>query len=152
MLPSAALRSPAARSTAASIVVVVVLPLVAVIPSHAGASGPRSRQASSGSLYTSRPASRAAATSGWCGGYHGDTTTSDTRASRSGGGTSAMTTATPAAASVAVRPDAFGSSTVTVAPVASSARAAADPATPEPATRTCFTPSPGGSRRTTAPT
>ena len=50
MLPTAAVRSPAAARIAASIVVVVVLPLVPVMASQAGAPSARSRHASSGSL------------------------------------------------------------------------------------------------------
>jgi hypothetical protein len=50
MLPSAAVRRPAAVRIAASMVTVVVLPLVPVTASQGGAPGPRSRQASSGSL------------------------------------------------------------------------------------------------------
>jgi hypothetical protein len=50
MLPRGAVRRPAARRIAATMVVVVVLPFVPVTASQGGASGPRSRQASSGSL------------------------------------------------------------------------------------------------------
>src|SRR5690606_23177059 len=86
MLPSAAVRSPAAVSIAASMLTVVVLPLVPVTASHGAARGPRSRHASSGSLYTSRPAAAAARGSGWCGGKPGETTSSSAPSNRPGGG------------------------------------------------------------------
>src|SRR2546423_933756 len=104
MLPRAAVRSPAAVRIAASIVVVVVLPLVPVTASQAGASGVRSRQASSGSLYTGSPAACAATTSARVRANPGETTTSDTSSSSRGGGSSASTTPTPAAWRTSVRP------------------------------------------------
>ena len=68
MLPTAAVRSPAARSIDSSIWVVVVLPLVPVMPSQGtGRLGRASRQASSGSLQMPIPAAAAAASSGWRG-------------------------------------------------------------------------------------
>ena len=61
ILPATAVRSPAARSIDASIIVVVVLPSVPVTTSHGGAAGLRSRHASSGSPHTSTPRLAAAA-------------------------------------------------------------------------------------------
>lgn len=57
MLPTAAVRRPAAARMEASIWTVVVLPLVPVTASQGAASGPRSRQASSTSPQTGTPAS-----------------------------------------------------------------------------------------------
>ncbi len=74
MLPTAAVRRPAARSIEASMSVVVVLPFVPVTTSQGAASGPRSRQASSSSPHTGTPASRAATITGARGGRPGDTT------------------------------------------------------------------------------
>lgn len=76
MLPTAAVRRPAARRIEASIWVVVVLPLVPVIASQGAASGPRSRQAISTSPTTSTPADAAAAKSGELGFQPGEVTTS----------------------------------------------------------------------------
>ena len=57
MLPTAAVRLPAARSIDSSMSVVVVLPFVPVTTSHgAGVRAPRSRQASSSSPHTGTPA------------------------------------------------------------------------------------------------
>ena len=64
-MPTATLRSPAARRIESSICTVVVLPLVPVTHSHGAAcSGSRSRQASSTSPQTGMPRSRACASSG----------------------------------------------------------------------------------------
>jgi hypothetical protein len=138
MLPRAAVRFPAAARIAASIVVVVVLPLVPVTPSQTGASGPRSRQASSGSLYTSSPAASAATASGWCGGKPGDTTTSLTLSSSPAGGSSDAITVAPASRSAAKLGSSTRSKTVTSAPASRSAFADASPAIRAPATSTRF--------------
>ena len=134
-LPTSIVRWPAASSMRASIRTTVVLPSVPVTASHGGASGPRSRHASSTSPITSTPVLTAASSSGAVGRQPGDVTTS----SASGGSVSPSPSrrVTPGTAARVRRPSSSRASTrVTCAPRSASTRAAARPEIPAPATQT----------------
>src|SRR5690606_21552718 len=136
-LPQATASSSAACKMASSIPTVVVLPLVPVtaIQSAGVSCSWFSRQASSTSPTTSRPASVAAASSGASGFHPGLVTT---RSVPAGGSSNPGTSSAPCACkdASAARRSAEASVTVTAAPAPSSACAADRPDTPAPATST----------------
>src|SRR4051812_18236995 len=148
-LPTAAERSPAAASMAASIVTVVVLPLVPVTASHGAAPvAGRIRQASSTSLQTGTRAAAAPASTGWSGRQPGEVTTTSgaCRSPRPPTSGSAATasgpsrTSAPRVSRMTARSRWSGPSaasrTTTRAPRSRRASAAAKPETPIPATTT----------------
>src|SRR5690606_30843806 len=133
MLPQATASRPAARRIAASIPVVVVLPLVPVTASHTGGRSMPwpSHHASSGSPTSGTPAAAAAATSGWSGRRPGEVTTRSVPA-----GTASGSPPASAPGGRSARAAGRASVTVTRAPASTSAAAAASPDTPAPATST----------------
>ncbi len=144
-LPTAALRRPAAVSIAASMVTVVVLPLVPVTVSHGAAPvAGRIRQASSTSLHTGTPAPAAPASTGWSGRQPGDVTTRSAAPSPTAGRASAAPaprrTCAPRVSRMTARSRWAGpspaSTTTTRAPRSTRASAAAKPDAPMPATTT----------------
>src|SRR5215213_3682453 len=123
MLPTAAVRRPAAVKIDSSICVVVVLPWVPVMPSQGTTlCGRLSRQASSTSLQIGTPRSTEATSNEWSGCH-------PVVISRSAFGGSTVALSALVASSRSSR-------TVTVAPDWSSPSAAAKPETPTPATTT----------------
>ena len=140
MLPTAAVRSPAAVRIAASIWVVVVLPLVPVIPSQGTTlAGRLSRQASSTSLQIGTPRAAACTSSGAVAGQPVVTTRSASVGSSAVAPGPRRTVPPRVSSSVALSElarSARSSSTVTRAPNSSRPSAAANPETPIPATTT----------------
>ncbi len=140
MLPTAAVRRPAAFRIEASIWTVVVLPLVPVTASQGAASGPRRRQASSTSPQTGTPACPAAANSGLSGFQPGAVTISSEPSGRVSPSPrrTVMPSASSSAACARARSSAPSLTTVTIAPRPCSTLAAGTPETPSPATVTCL--------------
>ena len=131
MLPTAAVRRPAAARIDSSIWVVVVLPLVPVTPSHGTTrSGRLSRQASSTSLQIGTPRCAAATSSGESGGQPVVTTRSAPSGSTAvapGPSRTVPPSTSSKAALSALAAESESSSTVTFAPYWSRPSAAAKP-------------------------
>src|SRR5215207_4229264 len=140
MLPTAAVRRPAAVKIDSSICVVVVLPLVPVMPSHGTTlCGRLSRQASSTSLQIGRPRWTEATSREWSGCHPVVISRSASGGSASAAPGPSLTVPPSISNTVALSAlvaSSRSSRTVTVAPDWSSPSAAAKPETPTPATTT----------------